>query len=91
MNWDAIGAIGEIVGAIAVIVTIGYLALQMRRNTRSVRSAAAQQILEGLAEFNQFLSRLLKNDLEVRKSPRNIGSLSGFRGSARKIQCSMQH
>ena len=64
MNWDAVGAIGEIVGAIAVIVTIGYLALQMRRNTRSVRSAAAQQILEGLAEFNQFLSSdPLINDL----------------------------
>ena len=55
MNWDAVGAIGEITGAIAVIVTIGYLALQMRQNTRSVQSAAAQQILEGLAELNQFL------------------------------------
>lgn len=26
MNWDAIGAIGEILGALGVIVTLGYLA-----------------------------------------------------------------
>jgi hypothetical protein len=30
MNWEALGAIGEIVGAIAVVVTIGYLAVQIR-------------------------------------------------------------
>ena len=30
MNWDAIGAIGEIVGALAVVLTLGYLANQVR-------------------------------------------------------------
>jgi len=30
MNWDAIGAVGEIVGALGVVVTVGYLALQVR-------------------------------------------------------------
>ncbi len=55
MNWEAIGAIGEIVGAIAVVVTIGYLAVQIRQNTISLRSASVQQILQGIAELNQFL------------------------------------
>ena len=27
MNWDAIGAIGEVIGAIAVVATLGYLSL----------------------------------------------------------------
>ena len=40
MNWDAIGAIGEILGAIGVIVTLGYLAVQIRQNTRSSRVSA---------------------------------------------------
>ncbi len=31
MNWDAIGAIGEIVGAGAVVATLAYLAVQTRR------------------------------------------------------------
>ena len=33
MNWEAIGAIGEIVGALGVILTLGYLAYQIRQNT----------------------------------------------------------
>jgi len=32
MNWDAIGAIGEIVGAFAVVVTLVYLAAQIRQS-----------------------------------------------------------
>ena len=30
MNWDAIGAMGEIVGAMAVVATLFYLAIQIR-------------------------------------------------------------
>ena len=40
MNWDAIGAVGEIVGAGAVFLTLIYLAVQIRQNTSSVRAAA---------------------------------------------------
>ncbi|MDA1369631.1 MAG: hypothetical protein O2971_02570 [Proteobacteria bacterium] len=40
MNWDAIGAIGEIVGALAVFLTLAYLAIQIRQNTRAVQAAA---------------------------------------------------
>ena len=34
MNWDAIGAIAEIVGAAGVIITLLYLALQIRRSNQ---------------------------------------------------------
>ena len=27
LNWEAIGAIGEILGALAVVLTLGYLAV----------------------------------------------------------------
>lgn len=30
MNWDAMGAIGETIGAIAVVATLAYLAVQIR-------------------------------------------------------------
>ena len=36
MNWDAIGAIGEVVGAFGVIATLGYLAFQIRQNTKQL-------------------------------------------------------
>ena len=40
MNWEAIGAVGETVGALAVLVTLVYLAMQIRQNTKSVQAAA---------------------------------------------------
>jgi hypothetical protein len=30
MNWDAVGAVGKMIGALAVVVTLGYLSLQIR-------------------------------------------------------------
>ena len=33
MNWEAIGAIGELIGAVGVILALGYLAFQIRQNT----------------------------------------------------------
>ncbi len=45
MDWEALGAIGEMVGAIAVVATLGYLAIQLRQNTKSVHANTHQQIL----------------------------------------------
>jgi hypothetical protein len=42
VSWDAVGAVAELLGAIGVIVSLGYLAQQVRHNTRSVRAAAYQ-------------------------------------------------
>ena len=36
MNWDAIGAVGEVLGAVAVVVSLVYLAFQIRQNTRQI-------------------------------------------------------
>ena len=33
MNWEALGAIGEIVGAVAVVLTLGYPGVQMRQRS----------------------------------------------------------
>jgi hypothetical protein len=40
MNWEAIGAISEVVAAVAVVVTLAYLALQIRQSTRTTKAAA---------------------------------------------------
>lgn len=34
MNWEAIGAIAEVIGAVAVVASVIYLAFQVRENTR---------------------------------------------------------
>ena len=40
MNWDAIGALAELVGAIGVIASLAYLASQIRQNTNAMRGTA---------------------------------------------------
>ena len=40
MNWDAIGAIGEILGALAVFVSLLYLAIQIRYSNAQAQSEA---------------------------------------------------
>jgi hypothetical protein len=40
LNWEAIGAIGEIVGATAVVATLFYLARQINDNSKQVKMAS---------------------------------------------------
>lgn len=46
MDWEAIGATAELLGAIGVIVSLFYLAYQIRRNSESVEAATALSISE---------------------------------------------
>lgn len=57
MNWEAIGAIGEVVGAIAVVLTLLYLATQLRQNTRSNQTSAIQMVSAQNAEWLSLLSQ----------------------------------
>jgi hypothetical protein len=50
MNWDAIGAVGEIVGASAVFVSLIYLAVQIRNQNREARAAAMHEIWVGFRD-----------------------------------------
>ena len=43
MNWDALGAIAELVGSVAVVITLAYLAMKTRRNTIATKGASTNQ------------------------------------------------
>jgi len=57
MTLDAIGNIGEAVGGLAVVVSLVYLAIQMRLNTASVRSATHQSIVATSATTNAVIAQ----------------------------------
>lgn len=46
MNWDAIGASGEVVGAITVLATLIYLARQVRQSNRIAVASAEVALRE---------------------------------------------
>ena len=57
MNWDAIGAIAETLGAVGVIASLVYLATQIRQNTSTVRSSAASSLAETNMSLSVFLAQ----------------------------------
>lgn len=70
MSWDAIGALAETIGAIAVVGTLLFVAFEMRQNHRTqeeanriARAAATDQIYEQFKGWR----RLIASDAEVAK------------------------
>jgi len=62
MNWEALGAIGEILGAVAVVATLVYLSRQITQNskalTRANDYAQASSIHDSNAMYVQVFSQL---------------------------------
>ena len=67
MNWEVVGTISEFLAAIAVIVTLGYVAIQIRQNTSALRSAATQGAHDQTASMYDLLASDAElNDIFVR-------------------------
>jgi len=56
MNWDAIGAIAEAIGALAVVVSIVYLAVQIKSGTKTLRTTLRDSAFHDMQEWNYVLS-----------------------------------
>lgn len=48
-----LGNFGEFIGAIAVVATLFYLAVQVRKNTQALRLASSDSIARGILEANR--------------------------------------
>lgn len=57
MNWDALGAIAELAGALAVFLTLIYLAVQLRQNSKLVKSSIAASTRESTNQLTGLLAR----------------------------------
>ena len=55
MNWEAIGAVGELLGALAVVLTLGYLAVQVRQSTMAARVAAKQEMTRQFSDYTDLI------------------------------------
>ena len=51
MNWDAVSAIGEIAGALAVFASLMYLAVQIKHSNNAMKAQAFQERSNALQDL----------------------------------------
>jgi hypothetical protein len=51
MTLNDLANLGQIIGALAVVISLIYVALQIRQNTNAIRSATAQTVHEHFAKW----------------------------------------
>jgi len=51
VDWDAIGAVGEVLGAIAVIATLLYLGTQISQTNRIAKSSVARELQQKYSDL----------------------------------------
>ncbi len=56
MTLNELGSLGEFISGLAVVVTLVYLALQIRHNTRAVRSSMHQDMVESTLRIAESVS-----------------------------------
>jgi hypothetical protein len=53
VNWEALGAIANLLAAVGVIATLIYLSIQIRQNTKAVRSSSIQNLVQSFSTTAQ--------------------------------------
>ena len=66
MNWEAAGALGEIIGAAAVVLSLIYLGSQVRTQNRESRLAAMHEIAEAFRDATRVIATLEFTELAFR-------------------------
>lgn len=56
MSIQELGSLGEFIAALATIVTLAYLAIQVRQNTRALRSSTFQDVSGGMNQISQAIA-----------------------------------
>lgn len=82
MNWEAVGAISEAIGVIAIFVSLVYVALQIRQNTeqfsRSIEAAQLEAFERNIQSGNRFRELLILHPELADLLLRGYASFSGL-------------
>ena len=78
MNWEAVGAVGEVLGALGVIATLGYLAVQIRGNARSTSIATFQNSMRSAQDLATLVAQEGELSGILVRGAQNRGGLVAF-------------
>ena len=76
MNWDAVGATGEVLGAIVVAITLIYLAVQTHLNKKAMEGKVLSNVLQAFSTSHQSLLNSEELAILNEKGHRNPSSLT---------------
>ena len=92
MNWEAISAIAEVVGVMAIVVSLIYVSIQIRQNTKVARAATRQAVADATENLGNDL--LNNGDIaEILVKHINGAELSAVESLRLQARCyrDMQH
>lgn len=91
MNWEAAGAIGEIVGALAVVASLAFVGFQLLQSTRATRLATTNEIL---TQFEAIIEMLALDEGVAELMLRGVpepASLEGLERYRFTLMCQRTH
>jgi len=59
VNWEAIAAVSEVIGAIAVVASLIFVGYQLRQNTRAMRLSSTNEVL---SQFESIISDIAHDE-----------------------------
>ena len=80
MSWEAIGAMGSLLGALSVLLTLLYLAKQIKENSKLLTTSVYQTAVDG---YNEMASMFLENPELARNllmdKPAQLGEVDAYK------------
>jgi hypothetical protein len=67
VNWEAITAVSEFIGVVAVVISLVYLAQEVRANTGALKASAGFDSTQGMATLNEGLVQSILGDAEYQR------------------------
>jgi hypothetical protein len=75
INWEAVGAVGEVVGAFAVVFTLVYVSKQIRAGNRALQTTIRDSAFHQLQEWNNTIMKDERLGLLFQRGARDMESL----------------
>ena len=75
MTWEALGAVGEVIGAVAIIASLMYLATQIRTSSKIAKAQSQRELLNTYSFFSPTANDPELSEI-VRKGLSDFESLS---------------
>lgn len=75
MNWEAVGAVAELLGSITILVTLIYLSIQTRSISKQSQAEARYNFVDASAEINMTIAQSKEAASVWRRGLESIKSL----------------